>query len=368
MNPLLKKPPSDISSLTTPQNLSHKLNVLIGTPFNLTGKSRTDGSNLRKLIGRTLLADSPPQAALEKSYRIIPPKGVPKILLEYIDTYIVTSGTSYNLQVWNRNPSCESVQIEYAGGEQLNTGDIRYILVKINPREHTIHSIAILTPEYIVEKFGMFGKQTIKHQLIISESSRQFVLSKKDRILYYPDDNRVGKNKNRDNISQFNIHENPTSKSLLPLSSIKNIVVNQFIGHTVLAAATKTRGQLLEKKFAVALGYNLGDNELLAGGYPDIKNQALEVKIQDSPTIDLGRYSPAFEEGVIGCDRFTTKNIRYFIALTNPSSGIIEGAILCPGNKLGSHFSYVPEKSFKCQRSIPMSFFEEIEGQSVFNP
>ncbi|MDD2599255.1 MAG: hypothetical protein PHO37_08535 [Kiritimatiellae bacterium] len=127
-------------------------------------------------------------------------------------------------------------------------------------------------------------------------------------------------------------------------------------------------GQLLEKKFAIALGYNLDDNELLAGGFPDIKNQALEVKIQDSSTIDLGRYSPAFEEDVIGCDSFTTKNIRYFIALTNSSSGLIEGAVLCPGSKLGSHFSYVPEKSFKCQRSIPMSFFDEIEGQAVFNP
>ena len=30
-------------------------------------------------------------------------------------------------------------------------------------------------------------------------------------------------------------------------------------------------------------------NELLVGGYPDLRNQVLEVKIQDSPTVDLGQ-------------------------------------------------------------------------------
>jgi hypothetical protein len=109
-------------------------------------------------------------------------------------------------------------------------------------------------------------------------------------------------------------------------------------------------------------------NELLVGGYPDLRNQVLEVKIQDSPTVDLGQYSPEFEDAVPNCGSFTTRNIRYFIALTNPITNLIEGAVLCPGNKLGLHFTYVADRSYKCQRSIPMSFFESIQGQSVFNP
>lgn len=106
--------------------------------------------------------------------------------------------------------------------------------------------------------------------------------------------------------------------------------------------------------------------EMLDGGYPDIRNQMLEVKVQDSPTIDLGRYSPQFEENIK--DAFTTRTIRYLIALTNAMNGSIDGVVLVPGEELGKNFTYVAEKSFKCQRSIPMEFFEKFKGRAVYNP
>ena len=169
-------------------------------------------------------------------------------------------------------------------------------------------------------------------------------------------------------MSKFSIHDELTEKAILPLSKIKDIVIDSIIGQSIAPAATKNRGQMLEEIFATALGYTISDDELLAGGYPDIRNQALEVKIQDSPTVDLGKYSPEFEEVVPKCGGFTTCNMRYFIALANPETNIVEGAVLCSGNKLGLHFTYVPEESYKCQRSIPMKFFKSIQGQSVFNP
>ena len=94
--------------------------------------------------------------------------------------------------------------------------------------------------------------------------------------------------------------------------------------------------------------------------------QMLEIKVQDSPTIDLGRYSPQFEEQIN--NNFTTRTIRYLIALTNCVNGAIDGLIICPGEELGKYFTYVAEKSFKCQKSIPMSFFEQYKGDVVFNP
>ncbi|MCU7951764.1 MAG: hypothetical protein KZQ74_01610 [gamma proteobacterium symbiont of Bathyaustriella thionipta] len=129
MNIALKKPPKNKSHLTSPEQLAKKLSVLIGQAFNLTGKSRTDGSNVRKLVGTTLFENNPPQNASKSDYEIIPPKskGVPKILLEYIDTYIVTSGASYNLQVWNRNPSSESVQIQYLNSKRLMSSVLDFI-------------------------------------------------------------------------------------------------------------------------------------------------------------------------------------------------------------------------------------------------
>lgn len=141
-----------------------------------------------------------------------------------------------------------------------------------------------------------------------------------------------------------------------------------MIGHTIEPGATKNRGQKLEEIIANALGYTIREKELLAGGYPDIRNQALEVKLQDSPTVDLGKYSPEYEEVVPKCAGFSTRSMRYLIVLTNPETNIIEGAVLSSGSKLGKHFTYIADKSYKCQRSIPMSFFDGLKGMSVFNP
>ncbi|MGV6809605.1 MAG: nuclease [bacterium] len=368
MDAKLKVPPANKNELTKPEILAEKLSCLIGHTFKLTGKSRTDGSNVRKLVASTLLVNTPPAGASKNDFEVIPPKGVPKILLEYVDTYIVTSGTSYNLQVWNRNPYSESVQVQYHNGKTLQSGEVRFVLVKVDPEEHVICSISVLTPEYIVEKFGQFGKPTVKNQLIISSSARKSVLAEENGILFYHDDKAIGDKNNIKHLANKSIHDEPSNHSLIPLSIIKDIIIEKVVGQSIAPAATKNRGQMLEEIIANALGYTVKEGELLAGGYPDIRNQALEVKIQDSPTVDLGKYSPEFEDSIASCNGFTTRSMRYMIALTNPETNIVEGAILCPGNKLGLHFTYVSEESYKCQRSIPMSFFEENLGQSVFNP
>jgi len=370
MDKRFKVPPRSKDLLTSPEEIANRLSCLIGHPFELTYKSRTDGSNVRKLVARTLSGGPLPESALKDSYSIMPPKGkgVPKILLEYLDTYIVTTGSSYNLQVWNRNPNIESVQVQYNDGSKLLANEVRFVFVKIDPAENVVSGIVVLTPDYIVERYGKFGKPTVKSQLIISSTARQRVLSQPSSILFYDDEIQIGSPNNIKNLPQYNIHQEPSSDSLLPLSTIKDIVLKELIGQHIPQASTKTRGQTLEGMVARALGYNVSQGDLLAGGLPDIKNQALEVKLQDSPTVDLGLYSPEFEEPIKGCGNFTTQNIRYLIVLTNPETYCIDGIVLCPGSHLGLNFTYVPEQSFKCQRSMPMEFFEKYKGNSVFNP
>ena len=124
MNKHFKIPPVSPKQLTPPETLAEKFSELIGVPFMLTGKTRTDGSNIRKLIATTLEKHQLPTSAEVGQYEIVPPKGkgVPKITREYIDTYIVTSGASYNLQVWNRVPAAETecrvgaASVRYGGG------------------------------------------------------------------------------------------------------------------------------------------------------------------------------------------------------------------------------------------------------------
>lgn len=371
MNNSLKIPPISKDDLTSPNELVTKLERLIGKEFNLTRKSRTDGSNIRKLIGNTLYEfEDVPRPAPKDTYRLVPPKkkGVPKILLEYIDSYIVTTGETYNLQVWNRNPAADSVQVEYLNGDVLSSDDVRFIFTKISIETNTIEGIVILTPNYIVENFGPFGKPTIKHQLLINKPTREKILAEETPILFHPDVERIYPflTDNFPNEKE-SIRDYPTDNKVLKLEHIYEIIKDKLIGIKLDDIPTKNRGQALETIISELLGYSVRKDELLAGDYPDIRNQMLEVKVQDSPTVDLGMYSPEFEEEIYN-SVYTTTSIRYLIALTNPSTGIIEGVVLLPGKELGKHFTYVAEESFKTQRSIPMSFFNEFSGRVVFNP
>lgn len=359
-----KIPPKSREYMSTPQELVNNLRPLIGNKIQMTGKSRTDGSNFRKIVTNHLLSTCMPDAA--DCYEIVPPKskGVPSFLREYIDTYIVTTGVSYNLQVWNRNPNSSSVQVDLKNGDNLLACDVRFVLGKINS-DNIIESIVIMTPDYIENKFGKFGKPTIKQQLIISNKKRDEIISGGGMIisdlslpaeLIDDENNRV--------INNPSIKDEPDK--VLSIETIDKCITDKLIGEKLdVSLSTKQRGQELERIVAYQLGYKDLQSGL-EGGYPDIRNQMLEVKVQDSPTIDLGRYSPQFEEKIY--EDFTTRTVRYLIALTDATNGRIKGLIMCPGEELGKHFTYVAEKSFKCQRSIPMSFFDEFRGQVVYNP
>jgi hypothetical protein len=365
-------PPASKNELSSGDEIARLLAPLLAKPFQLTGKTRTDGSNLRKTVARVLeeSADLPTPAA-DGAWRIVPPKrkGVPRLLREFVDTYIVTSGTSYNLQVWNRNPSEPIPQIEYSDGSLLRANDVRFILVRIDVSRHVVRAIIVATPEYIVQHFGKFGKPTVKEQLSILPRARQQVLSMNPPILFYPDDPALSRKFRKRVIQQTaRIHDVPTVETTVRLDAIRDFAQAQLIGRRIETNATKTRGQQLEKIVASGLGYNVTDADVLIGGYPYIRHQALEVKIQDAPTVDLGRYSPQFDEPIDNCPGFSTQSVRYLIALTDPKTGICQGAVLCPGKRLADHFVYVAEKSYKCQRSIPMAFFNHFDGQAVFNP
>ncbi|HLX63398.1 MAG TPA: nuclease [Planctomycetota bacterium] len=368
---ILKIPPESKLALTLPEKLVARFRSLIGVEFPLTFKTRTDGSNVRKLIANTL-ADDPnalPLPCAIDGFKIVPPKskGVPRIRLEFIDTYIVTSGDLYNLQVWNRNPASPSVQIEFGDGSHLLASDVRFVLVRVDTVMQRIRSVFILTPDYIVDRFGPFGKPTKKQQLIIPPKARERILSASPPLIFHSDLPAIKDliSSNAD-LATSRIASAPTKGELLSLESLRNLLADSLIGLRIESGATRTKGQLLESTVASMLGYP--KQEFLAGGYPDIRHQALEVKLQDSPTIDLGMHSPQFEETIPTCAPFTTESMRYLIALTNDAKNCIAGVVLSPGAYLGSYFTFVAASSFKSQRTIPMKFFDAYDGKVVFNP
>ncbi len=371
MNNDFKIPPKSVKMLTSPEIIITYLSGLLGKPFKLTGKTRTDGSNLRKLIADTLEKYPLPELATIGQYEIVPPKekGVPKIRREFIDTYLVTSGLSYNLQVWNRIPASNSLLIKYESGESLKCTDVRFVFVRIFIDSNVIASIVILTPEYIEGRFGKFGKATIKNQLLISSKARKAIYESEGKILTFPDTKKLSYHL-KDDFSPptTRMAEEPELKELFSIQLLKQLVAEKLLGQKLESASTKTRGQTLEKMVLDLLGYETKEHDLLYGAFPDIRNQLLEVKVQDTQTVALGKFSPEREETVIEESDFTTFDVRYLIALTNPKTEIIEGIILSPGEKLGELFSYVSAESYKCQKAIPMTFFDKYNGQAVFNP
>lgn len=70
----LSLPPKDKSLLTPPDEIINRLKVLLGSRFQLTRKTRTDGSNLRKLVMQTLVKYSLPTVCNENEFSVISPK------------------------------------------------------------------------------------------------------------------------------------------------------------------------------------------------------------------------------------------------------------------------------------------------------
>lgn len=371
MDKLFKIPPQSPSMAMSIEKLIDSLKPLLGMPFHLTGKPRTDGSTLRKLVSKALMSSGISSEVTNENFEFIPPrkKGVPKLIREMVDTYIVTTGNSYNLQVWNRFPNSHSVLVKYANGDAIKCKDIRLIFIKIDTENNLIDSIVILTPEYIENTFGKFGKPTIKHQLLILPKQREAIIKRENSILSFPDTkNLTYRIRHTYESTPENMLKEPDFNNLFSIELLTEIVAKKLIGKTLEANDTKNRGQALERLVLQLLGYSEDNLQGLAGGYPDIPNQLLEVKVQDSQTVDLGKYSPETKEIIIEDSNITTGDIRYLIALTNPQTNIIEGIVLAPGERLGEVFSYVSDTSFKCQRSIPMPFFEKFKGKCVFNP
>lgn len=362
-----KIPPRSVKSVKSLDDLQLILSPLVGRDFVLSGAPRTDGSEMRKLICNTLDQHDPAEAARSGEYQIIPPrgKGIPRILRELIDTYVVTSGDNYNLQVWNRIPNSNSVLIQYASGEVIRCSDIRIVLIKVT--DNKIQSIIITTPSFIEQEFGVFGKPTIKHQLMISDKNRSDIVSSENHILSEKDNSKLSYRLTdiyQGHDMSSGLLQEP-KEEYLSIKSLTQIVASKLVGIKLDTADTKTRGQRLERITMELLGYSDEEMEVLQGQYPDVPDQLLEVKLQDSPTVDLGMHTPEVAEPLSEYSDITSQDIRYLIALANKTTGVIEGVVLMPGAKLGDYFTFVSETSFKCQRSIPMDFFNKQSGYCV---
>lgn len=195
----------------------------------------------------------------------------PRFQGQLFDTYIQKSD---NLQIWNEEISLTR----------------RYAIIDVSV-DDVIRKVKVVTGD-VLASLDTTGTLTQKYQarLIAGETATELVVPSDC-------DHLMSVLKERGHLTRFKNSptDQPTTETLLPISQIferlQTLVARRFTdaGHD----QERNRGAQLHRLVCEKLGYESYQDD---GRFPDIRNQLLEVKLQTSPTIDLGLVRPDSQE------------------------------------------------------------------------
>ncbi len=151
-----------------------------------------------------------------------------------------------------------------------------------------------------------------------------------------------------------------TPSGFLPIAELYTALF-KIIGTTFADPGTdqeRNRGGKLHEMVCKSLdGPKWADN----GQFPDIKEQMLEVKLQTSPTIDLGLVTPDSQEPIAGLPEFLHNDVRYAVFYAETDSHVVRvnHVILSTGKEFFKFFQRFGGKvtNNKLQIPLPRDFF-----------
>lgn len=194
-----------------------------------------------------------------------------------------------NLQIWNEDIIANR----------------RYVIINLN-NDDVIESVKVVTGD-VIAAFDKTGTLTQKYQATVKPSNEKYELitpNDTSNLIPIIDDSA----KNIKNF-QNDPTDIPESKLLLPIKEIferlKPLVSQTFTD--IGKDQERNRGTYLHKLVCTALGYSKYSDK---GQFPDIVHQLLEVKLQSSPTIDLGLVAPS-SRGEISIPKINNITIRH---------------------------------------------------------
>lgn len=246
---------------------------------------------------------------------------------------------SLNVQIWN---------------EEVD-GNRRYVFFKVDDNDR-ITAVKVITGNTLA-LYDKTGTLTRKYQATMKSYGKNICSSN--------DSNRVANwiiDGNGD-LSGINPNNYPLSNQLLKITEIYHRLL-PMVGksiHYLDAIQERNRGAELHSMICEHLGYSIYDDD---GTYPDIANQLLEVKLQTSPTIDLGLHSPEDRECIasIGRTHFYSEDVRYaiFDGEVNESNIILKNLYLVTGEDFTNNFTLFNEggTNSKIQLPLPNDFFD----------
>lgn len=246
---------------------------------------------------------------------------------------------SLNVQIWNEEVDATR----------------RYVFLRIDEND-IITAVKIITGDELAQ-YDRTGTLTRKYQATMNSYGRN--------ICSHDDSDTV-----RDwiidsgnTLIEVNPNSYPRRDQLLRITEIYNRLL-PMVGESISyldAVQERNRGAELHAMICDHLGYSFFEDD---GTYPDIANQLLEIKLQTSPTIDLGLHSPEDGELIvtIGDAEFYSEDVRYAIFDGDVVGDRIylRNLYLVTGEDFTNYFPLFKGKgtNAKLQLPLPYDFFD----------
>lgn len=264
----------------------------------------------------------------------------PRFTGQMFDIYTQKSN---NLQVWNEDLSAMR----------------RYVLIRISDSD-IITRVKVVTGDTLA-LLDTTGTLTQKYQArCIPRSELSELITTADTSVLAP---FVTQSVDLKHVATPINH--PTAGELLPIDSVFERL-SDLIGSTFADAGSdqeRNRGAALHRLVCSALGYSSYQDD---GQFPDVRHQLIEVKLQTSPTIDLGLVCPnsiePLDVPMVQGVQIRHCDVRYAIFYAEISNSVVRltHLFLTTGEMFFSRFPQFRGKilNAKLQIPLPSTFFD----------
>ncbi len=263
----------------------------------------------------------------------------PRFPGQLFDTYTQKSN---NLQVWN--------------DELFPTR--RYVIIRISD-DDLVQRVKVVTGDTL-SQLDTTGTLTQKYQarLLCREQIAELISPSDTEIVRRAvDANAV--------LRGLSPTDNPTVGLILPIAAVFTRL-RSLIGATFPDRGydqERRRGADLHRLVCQSLGYEAYADD---GQFPDVRNQILEIKLQTSPTIDLGLVCPNSQDPLdmpkLRANQLRHCDVRYalFYAKTDGTAVTVSHLFLTTGEAFFSRFPQFQGKVLnkKLQIPLPTDFFD----------
>jgi hypothetical protein len=266
-------------------------------------------------------------------------KTQPRFPGQCFDTYVQKSN---NLQVWNEELSAIR----------------RYVLIRVNDN-YLVTGIRVVTGETLA-LLDTTGTLTQKYQAKLIPGKAAI------ELISESDTDRVLTCFGTQTLDSFAVlpTANPTADCLLPIMEVFKRI-SPLVGRLIVDPGIdqeRNRGGELHREICQALGYKRTADD---GQFPDVRHQLLEVKLQTSPTIDLGLVTPSSEEALdapqINDVQIRHCDVRYalFLGRSQGQGVMLTHFFLTTGRDFFSRFPQFGGRVLnrKLQIPLPRDFF-----------